>query len=58
VAFGPFTLGKLPRGGIEEIPQRVLRESLGMFFSEKKGREIGERSSEVSDGGKSRDRQV
>jgi len=36
VAFGPFPLGKLPRGGIEEIPRRVLRESLGNFFEEKK----------------------
>ena len=33
VAFGPFQLGKLPRGGIEEVPKRILRESLGKFFS-------------------------
>ncbi len=58
VAFGPFPLGKLPRGGIEEIPQRVLRESLGKFFSEMKGREISGRSSEVGDDGKSRDCQL
>lgn len=32
VSFGPFQLGKLPRGGIEEVPRRVLRESLGKFF--------------------------
>jgi 23S rRNA pseudouridine2605 synthase len=32
VSFGPFQLGKLPRGGIEEVPVRVLRESLGKFF--------------------------
>jgi 23S rRNA pseudouridine2605 synthase len=38
VAFGPFRLDKLPREGIEEIPQRVLRKSLGEYFSEKKGR--------------------
>lgn len=37
VSFGPFQLGKLPRGGIEEVPRRVLRESLGGFF--KKGDE-------------------
>ena len=37
VAFGPFRLGKLPRGGIEEVPQCVLRGSLEKFFSEKKG---------------------
>jgi 23S rRNA pseudouridine2605 synthase len=28
VAYGPFQLGTLPRGEIEEIPQRVLREQL------------------------------
>ena len=32
VAFGPFPLGKLARGGIEEIPRRALRDSLGKFF--------------------------
>jgi 23S rRNA pseudouridine2605 synthase len=32
VAFGPFQLGKLTRGGIEEVPRRILRESLGKFF--------------------------
>jgi len=32
IAFGPFPLGKLPRGGIEEIPRRALRDSLGKFF--------------------------
>ncbi len=32
VAFGSFQLGKLPRGGIEEIPRRILRDSLGKFF--------------------------
>lgn len=31
-SFGPFQLGKLPRGGIEEVPRRILRESLGNFF--------------------------
>ena len=38
VAFGPFPLGKLPRGAIEEVPRRVLRESLGKFFDGLKGR--------------------
>ncbi len=32
VAFGPFQLGKLPRGGVEEVPRRVLREQLGEFL--------------------------
>ena len=40
VEFGPFSLGKLRRGGIEEIPQRVLRKSLSKFFSERKELEI------------------
>ncbi|MDD3029313.1 MAG: pseudouridine synthase [Alphaproteobacteria bacterium] len=34
VAFGPFPLGKLPRGHVEEVPRRVLRDSLGKFFKE------------------------
>jgi 23S rRNA pseudouridine2605 synthase len=29
VAYGPFQLGELPRGGVEEVPRRVLREQLG-----------------------------
>jgi len=33
-SFGPFQLGKLPRGGIEEVPRRILRETLGKFFKE------------------------
>ncbi len=36
VAFGPFQLGKLARGGIEEVPRRILRDSLGTFFKELK----------------------
>ena len=28
VAYGPFQLGTLPRGGIEEVPARVLRQQL------------------------------
>lgn len=28
VAYGPFHLGRLPRGGIEEIPTKVLRDQL------------------------------
>lgn len=38
VAFGSFPLGKLVRGGIEEIPRRVLRDSLGKFFEGHKGK--------------------
>jgi 23S rRNA pseudouridine2605 synthase len=29
VSFGPFQLGELPEGAVEEIPTRVLREQLG-----------------------------
>lgn len=28
IAYGPFQLGTLPRGGVEEVPARVLREQL------------------------------
>lgn len=30
LAYGPFQLGNLERGAIEEVPQRVLREQLGI----------------------------
>lgn len=36
VSFGPFQLGKLTRGAIEEVPPRVLKESLGNYFASKK----------------------
>ena len=29
IAYGPFQLGTLPRGAIEEVPRRVMREQLG-----------------------------
>lgn len=32
VAFGPFQLGKLPQGSVEEVPSRVLRQQMGKFF--------------------------
>ncbi len=28
VAYGPFQLGKLPRGGVEEVPGKVLKEQM------------------------------
>ncbi len=34
VAYGSFQLGKLPRGAVEEVPRRVLRESLGKVLEE------------------------
>ncbi len=30
VAYGPFQLGSLPRGGVEEVHPRILREQLGI----------------------------
>ena len=29
VAYGPFQLGHLARGAIEEVPRKVLQEQLG-----------------------------
>jgi 23S rRNA pseudouridine2605 synthase len=40
VEFGPFFLGSLPRGQMEEVPQRVLRKSLSKFFGEKRFRRL------------------
>jgi 23S rRNA pseudouridine2605 synthase len=36
VAYGPFQLGKLPEGAIEEVPKRVIREQLGHFLNHTK----------------------
>jgi 23S rRNA pseudouridine2605 synthase len=30
LAYGPFQLGHLPRGAVEEVPPKVLREQLGL----------------------------
>lgn len=38
-SFGPFQLGKLPRGGIEEVPRRILKDSLGKFFNDRNPKE-------------------
>lgn len=32
VAYGPFQLGKLEEGGVEEVPKRVVREQISTFF--------------------------
>ncbi|MBB6249562.1 pseudouridine synthase [Nitrospirillum iridis] len=32
VSYGPFQLGKLERGEVEEVPRRVLRDQLPQFF--------------------------
>jgi 23S rRNA pseudouridine2605 synthase len=34
-AFGPFQLGELPRGGIEEVPAKVMKASIGEKFFKK-----------------------
>lgn len=34
VAYGPFQLGKLEEGGVEEVPKRVVREQIANFFGE------------------------
>ena len=31
-AYGPFQLGKLERGAVEEVPRRVLRDQVPSFF--------------------------
>lgn len=38
VAYGPFQLGHLGRGEVEEVPARVLREQLGATFALSAGR--------------------
>ena len=32
VAFGPFQLGDMPRGGIAEVPPRVMKAAVGVKF--------------------------
>ena len=36
-AFGPFQLGNLPRNGVEEVPNRVLRDQLGKTHADRRG---------------------
>ncbi len=33
VAYGPFQLGNLPEGGVEEVPAKVFKEQLGLGAS-------------------------
>ncbi len=33
VAYGPFQLGALPEGAIDEVPQKALKEQLGAFLA-------------------------
>jgi len=36
-AYGPFQLGKLPEGEVEEVPRRVVKDQLARFFSGRDG---------------------
>jgi 23S rRNA pseudouridine2605 synthase len=38
LSYGPFQLGTLPRGEIEEVPRRVLRDQLGLGPAGDKGK--------------------
>ena len=35
VAYGPFQLGKLERGEVEEVPRRVLQDQVAKFFTDR-----------------------
>ena len=37
VAYGPFQLGEMPAGGVDEVPTRVLREQLGRELADQLG---------------------
>jgi 23S rRNA pseudouridine2605 synthase len=43
IAYGPFQLGQLARGEIEEVPRRVLREQLGSLLTDTSTTAKGER---------------
>ena len=43
VAYGPFQLGELERGALEEVPRRVLREQLGQAAPAKRKRDAHHR---------------
>lgn len=43
LAFGPFQLGKLPEGTVEEIPRRILKDQIRTFFTKPAGGEDADR---------------
>ncbi|WP_372397032.1 pseudouridine synthase [Azospirillum sp. HJ39] len=45
VAYGPFQLGKLEEGAVEEVPKRVVREQIAPFFGTPEGAEAPESGS-------------
>jgi 23S rRNA pseudouridine2605 synthase len=49
VAYGPFQLGNLPRGAIEEVPRKVLKEQLGAALGPAPTRARRARSPAVSE---------
>lgn len=40
VSYGPFQLGKLERGEVEEVPRRVLKDQLRDFFNARGGESV------------------
>lgn len=36
-AYGPFQLGKLPEGEVEEVPKRVVKDQVAGFFAQRDG---------------------
>jgi 23S rRNA pseudouridine2605 synthase len=48
LSYGPFQLGTLPRGEIEEVPRRVLRDQLGLGPARDKGKRPAAISAESS----------
>ena len=54
IAYGPFQLGDLPRGGVEEVPRKQMREQLGKLLEqlEEPAREGGARKRGANRGGK------
>jgi len=36
-AYGPFQLGKLPEGEVEEVPKRVVKDQISGFFTQRDG---------------------
>ena len=54
VAYGPFQLGDLARGGVEEVPRKQMREQLGKLLErlEEPARESGARKRGANRDGK------
>jgi 23S rRNA pseudouridine2605 synthase len=42
LSYGPFQLGALPRGAVEEVPRRVVRDQLGLGPAGDKGKRPAE----------------